>query len=181
MSTRTGALGGGSIVLRLVYRRCRGRHVRVPVRLRPRIFPRAASASTQSVAPGDEVVAFTANHGIAYLPWLPLRRGRPAQMRAVNTWAGEFRRLHHIWSWHGCLSAPNIIPIPGTSAVGHLEENLAAQNLVLPPPQSATCPGPIRNRGETMSASDRSSEIQGFARFEFHDGRSRCSGAYARS
>ncbi|MBN8898771.1 MAG: aldo/keto reductase, partial [Rhodospirillales bacterium] len=29
--------------------------------------------------------------------------------------------------------APNILPIPGTSSVAHLRENLAAADLVLPP------------------------------------------------
>jgi pyridoxine 4-dehydrogenase len=79
------------------------------------------------------VVDFAARHGIAYLPWLPLRTGSPEQMRALSTWGRRLDvsppRVALAWLLH---RAPNIVPIPGTSTVRHLEENVAALDVTLP-------------------------------------------------
>jgi pyridoxine 4-dehydrogenase len=82
----------------------------------------------------SEVVEFTARHGIAYLPWLPLRRGSAEQMRAIDRWGRELEASSAQVALAWLLGrAPNILPIPGTSTVKHLEENLVALNTVLPP------------------------------------------------
>ena len=66
----------------------------------------------------DPVVDYCAAHGIAYLPWGPLA-------------AKPFAREAPLGSTPGALAwllrrSPNIIAIPGTTSVQHLEENVAA-------------------------------------------------------
>ena len=58
----------------------------------------------------DEVVGHCAEHGIAFVPFYPLR--------GPGTSAEKLR----------CLldRAPNVLPIPGTRSIDHLRENLAA-------------------------------------------------------
>jgi pyridoxine 4-dehydrogenase len=79
------------------------------------------------------VLEFAAGAGIAYLPWLPLRRGSSRQMRALDAWAQELNvspaQVALAWLLE---RSPNIVPIPGTSTVRHLEENIAALDVELP-------------------------------------------------
>jgi aryl-alcohol dehydrogenase-like predicted oxidoreductase len=79
------------------------------------------------------VLEFTSRNGIAYLPWLPLRPGTPWQAGVLSTWARRLAvtppQVALAWLLH---RAPNIIPIPGTSSIEHLEENHAAEGLQLP-------------------------------------------------
>ena len=81
----------------------------------------------------SDIVEFTTRHGIAYLPWLPLRAGSPEQTRALQAWGDQLNaspaQVALAWLLH---RAPNILPIPGTSTVRHLEENVAAMNVRLP-------------------------------------------------
>jgi pyridoxine 4-dehydrogenase len=81
-----------------------------------------------------EVVDFTARHGVAYLPWLPLRPGSAEQTRVLGRWAQELNVAPVQVALAWLLGrAPNILPIPGTSTVRHLEENMIALNVLLPP------------------------------------------------
>jgi pyridoxine 4-dehydrogenase len=95
----------------------------------------ASVSNSYSVADqtDDELVDLTAHHGIAYLPWLPLRTGTPAQARALRAWGEELGASPAQVALAWLLQrAANIVPIPGTSAVRHLEENVAAANVLLP-------------------------------------------------
>jgi aryl-alcohol dehydrogenase-like predicted oxidoreductase len=80
-----------------------------------------------------EIVEYTGRHGIAYLPWLPLRAGGAQQMRRLSAWGealnASVAQVAIAWLLQ---RAPNIVPIPGTSTVRHLEENVAARDIVLP-------------------------------------------------
>jgi pyridoxine 4-dehydrogenase len=80
-----------------------------------------------------EIVEFTTRHGIAYLPWLPLRAGGAEQMRRLSAWGealnASVAQVAIAWLLQ---RAPNILPIPGTSSVRHLEENVAAYDILLP-------------------------------------------------
>jgi aryl-alcohol dehydrogenase-like predicted oxidoreductase len=78
------------------------------------------------------VLAFCEREGIAFLPWNPLGAGSPTQAR----------ELEDIAAAHGASAAqvaiawllrrsPAMLPIPGTSSVAHLEENVAAAALEL--------------------------------------------------
>jgi aryl-alcohol dehydrogenase-like predicted oxidoreductase len=82
----------------------------------------------------SDVVDFTTRRDIPYLPWLPLRRGSAEQIRTVGAWA---QRLHASPAQVALAwllgRASNILPIPGTSTVGHLEENQLALKTLLPP------------------------------------------------
>lgn len=74
-----------------------------------------------------EVVDFCTAEGIPYLPWWPLERGDPDLDRAVAARAHELgvttSQLRLAWLLQ---RSPIIAPIPGTSGIAHLEENLGA-------------------------------------------------------
>jgi pyridoxine 4-dehydrogenase len=95
----------------------------------------ASVSNSYSVADqaDDDLVDFTARKGIAYLPWLPLRPGSAGQSRALRVWADELGASPAQVALAWLLQrAANIVPIPGTSTVRHLEENLAAAKVLLP-------------------------------------------------
>jgi pyridoxine 4-dehydrogenase len=81
----------------------------------------------------EEVLDLTTRSGIAYLPWLPLRAGTTSQAAALETWAQRLAvtPAQVALSWL-LQRAANIIPLPGTSSIEHLEENHAAERLHLP-------------------------------------------------
>jgi aryl-alcohol dehydrogenase-like predicted oxidoreductase len=71
----------------------------------------------------DPVVDYCAANGIAYLPWGPL---------AAKPFAREAPLAHTRGALAWLLRrSPNIIVIPGTTSVTHLEENVRAGGLVL--------------------------------------------------
>jgi pyridoxine 4-dehydrogenase len=95
----------------------------------------ASVSNSYSVADqaDDDLVDLTAHAGIAYLPWLPLRPGRSGTTRALRVWADELAASPAQVALAWLLQrSPNIVPIPGTSTVRHLEENIAAAQVLLP-------------------------------------------------
>jgi pyridoxine 4-dehydrogenase len=79
----------------------------------------------------DYVVDYCESNGIAFIPWFPLGAGKVA---------GEV--LNQVAKAHGATPkqvalawllrrSPNMLPIPGTSSVEHLEENVAAASVRL--------------------------------------------------
>ena len=72
--------------------------------------------------------------GIAYVPFFPLGGFSPLQVTELNEVAAELggtpMQVAQAWLLQ---RSPNILLIPGTSSVAHLQENLAAAELVLPP------------------------------------------------
>ncbi len=76
---------------------------------------------------GDEaVLTMTREHGIAFVPWGPLRDGPPAGAIPVALDATPAQRSLAAL----LIQAPNILPIPGTNSTDHLEENLATPGLL---------------------------------------------------
>jgi pyridoxine 4-dehydrogenase len=84
----------------------------------------------------DPVLAICERDGLAFIPWSPLTQGpRDADAgprRKLEDWARQrgvsFAQAAIAW----LLSrSPAMLPIPGTSRAGHLEENLAAASLRL--------------------------------------------------
>jgi pyridoxine 4-dehydrogenase len=88
---------------------------------------------------GDAMVDYCAREGLAFVPYGPLgadpmKHGAPLastqgtladiskQLGATATQVALSWLLHH---------APNILPIPGTTSIAHLEENMAAAKLRL--------------------------------------------------
>jgi pyridoxine 4-dehydrogenase len=71
--------------------------------------------------------------GIAYVPFFPLGGFSPLQSDALSAVAADLDAtpMQVALAWL-LRRAPNILLIPGTSSLGHLEENLAAASLDLP-------------------------------------------------
>jgi aryl-alcohol dehydrogenase-like predicted oxidoreductase len=80
----------------------------------------------------DYIVDYCEQNGIAFLPWAPLGQAKEAH-EAIKKIAEQF----HATSLEVALAwllkrSKVIVPIPGTSSVSHLEENIGAASLELP-------------------------------------------------
>ena len=79
----------------------------------------------------DYVVAYCERNGIAFIPWFPLGAGRVAG-QALDEIARTHQTTRHQVAIAWLLKrSPIMLPIPGTSSVTHLEENVAATSLQL--------------------------------------------------
>ncbi len=80
----------------------------------------------------DALIDDLAAAGIAYVPYLPLGGFSPLQSTALSAVAARIAAtpLQVALAWLLARS-PNILLIPGTSSVAHLNENLAASALAL--------------------------------------------------
>jgi aryl-alcohol dehydrogenase-like predicted oxidoreductase len=81
----------------------------------------------------EDVVAYCEKHKIAFIPWYPVAAGKLAQPGGVLDSEARKRsatvsQLSLAWLLH---HSPVILPIPGTSSVAHLEENLKSAEVVL--------------------------------------------------
>ncbi len=81
----------------------------------------------------DDVVDYCTEHKIAFIPWFPVAAGKLAQpggkLDAVAKRHGAtVSQLSLAWLLH---RSPVVLPIPGTSSVKHLEENVAAADVKL--------------------------------------------------
>lgn len=82
----------------------------------------------------DDVIDECAREGLAFIPWFPLGAGDLSAGKAVETVAARRGATAHQVALAWLLQrAENVLPIPGTSSVKHLEENMAARELVLHP------------------------------------------------
>lgn len=90
----------------------------------------------------DELIDTLARDGIAYVPYFPLGGFSPLQSSALNEVASSLNatpmQVALAWLLH---RSPNILLIPGTSSVTHLQENMAAGQLTLPEHALATLDG----------------------------------------
>lgn len=75
---------------------------------------------------------FCAGNNIAFIPWFPLNGGNEEGMKKMTELAQKKNAtVHQIalsWLLH---HSPNILLIPGTSSVNHLEENMKAASVEL--------------------------------------------------
>ena len=80
----------------------------------------------------DDVIDRCEELGIAFLPWFPLDVGRLAAVRGRSRSAlARIARAHGATSAQVALAwllarSPVMVPIPGTSSIEHLEENVEA-------------------------------------------------------
>jgi aryl-alcohol dehydrogenase-like predicted oxidoreductase len=79
----------------------------------------------------DYVVDYCESHGIAFIPWFPLGAGKVA-----GDVLNKIAQKHHASSKQVALAwllrrSPVMLPIPGTSSIEHLAENVAAASLQL--------------------------------------------------
>jgi aryl-alcohol dehydrogenase-like predicted oxidoreductase len=96
----------------------------------------------------EELVRRCEAAGVAYLPFFPLgasptARGAKAAEREAVTRVAERHGATAVqvaiaWLLH---HSPALLPIPGTSTVAHVQENIAAADLVLTPEDLATLAG----------------------------------------
>lgn len=81
----------------------------------------------------EDVLEYCDQHGIGFIPWYPLAAGELAKSGSI---------LDRVAKAHGATPgqialawllkrSPIMLPIPGTSRVKHLEENVAAANIKL--------------------------------------------------
>ncbi|HEX2892511.1 MAG TPA: oxidoreductase [Marmoricola sp.] len=81
----------------------------------------------------DELVALTAEQGIAHVPYFPLGGFTPLQSSELSSVADELETTSMSVALAWLLQrSPNILLIPGTSSVAHLRENVAGATLRLP-------------------------------------------------
>jgi len=79
----------------------------------------------------DYVVDYCEHNGIAFIPWFPLGAGRVAG-QALDQIARAHQATPHQVAIAWLLKrSPVMLPIPGTSSVKHLEENIAASSIRL--------------------------------------------------
>jgi len=79
----------------------------------------------------DYVVDYCERNGIAFIPWYPLGAGKVAGEvldRIARTHSSSPTQIVLAWLLH---RSPNMLPIPGTSSIEHLEQNVAAASLRL--------------------------------------------------
>ena len=81
----------------------------------------------------DAMIDDLARDGIPYVPFFPLGGFSPLQSSILSEVAAQLgaTAMQVALAWL-LRRAPNILLIPGTSSLGHLQENLAAAALVLP-------------------------------------------------
>ena len=84
----------------------------------------------------DALIDICAEAGIAFIPYYPLAKGRltaasgsPLDRIALHQHATP-RQIALAWLLH---RSPVMLPIPGTSSIAHLEENLQAASIRLSP------------------------------------------------
>jgi aryl-alcohol dehydrogenase-like predicted oxidoreductase len=80
----------------------------------------------------DKALNYCEKEGIGFMPWSPVGGGTELKTGAVQAVAKELNasvyQVAIAWLLH---RSPVMLPIPGTSSVAHLEENVAAGKLQL--------------------------------------------------
>ncbi len=81
----------------------------------------------------EEVLDYCAREGIGFIPWFPLASGDLAKPGGL---VDTIAKAHGASPGQVALAwvlkrSPNMLPIPGTSQVSHLEENVAAAQIEL--------------------------------------------------
>src|SRR5258708_3485057 len=83
--------------------------------------------------PDEDVVKYCEEEGLAFIPWFPIAGGALAQPggkldRAARRHNATLSQISIAWLLH---HSPVILPIPGTSSLQHLEENIKAADIAL--------------------------------------------------
>ncbi|WP_295669805.1 aldo/keto reductase [uncultured Mucilaginibacter sp.] len=80
----------------------------------------------------EQVLQYCKAHNIAFIPWFPLNAGNVASQLILKQIAEKHNATVHQVALNWLLNhADNILLIPGTSKVDHLEENLQSVSLEL--------------------------------------------------
>ena len=81
----------------------------------------------------EDVLRYCEKHELAFIPWFPVAAGKLAQPggkldKVAKRHGATVSQLSLAWLLH---KSPVMLPIPGTSSVAHLEENLKAADIAL--------------------------------------------------
>ena len=81
----------------------------------------------------EDVLEYCTQNGIAFIPWFPVAAGKLAQPggkldEVAKRHDATVSQLSLAWLLY---HSPVILPIPGTSSIEHLEENVKAQDVTL--------------------------------------------------
>lgn len=81
----------------------------------------------------EDTLQYCEQHGIGFIPWFPVAAGKLAQAGGVLDQAAKrheasVAQIALAWLLH---RSPVILPIPGTSSVEHLEQNIGAASVKL--------------------------------------------------
>ncbi|RXH54515.1 aldo/keto reductase [Granulicella sibirica] len=81
----------------------------------------------------EDVVDYCTKHNLAFIPWFPVAAGKLAQPggkldEAAKKHNATVGQLSLAWLLQ---RSPVMLPIPGTSSIAHLEENVAAADVTL--------------------------------------------------
>ena len=81
----------------------------------------------------EDVLEYCEKHGLAFIPWFPVAAGsltRPGGKldTIAKRHGATIAQMSIAWLLH---RSPVMLPIPGTSSVAHLEENLKAADIAL--------------------------------------------------
>ncbi len=89
----------------------------------------------------DNVVDYCERNGIAFIPWFPLGAGTVAgRLLEKIAKARQVKPIQIALAWL-LKRSPIMLPIPGTSSVAHLEENVGAASLQLSEKESLELTG----------------------------------------
>jgi pyridoxine 4-dehydrogenase len=88
----------------------------------------------------EDVIDYCERHGLAFIPWYPLAAGDHANSPGA-TELGQIARDHNITPAQAAIAwllarSPAMLPIPGTSSIAHLEENVAAASVIVRTPKT---------------------------------------------
>lgn len=110
-----------------------------------RVMPIVSVQNRYNVADrsSDAVLSACAEHDLAFIPWAPIAHGSSDTLEGRSRTALEKAAADHGVSvvqvaiaWL-LAKSPVMLPIPGTSSVPHLEENIAAADVRLTPAELA--------------------------------------------
>ena len=81
----------------------------------------------------EDVLEYCEKHNLAFIPWFPVAAGKLAQPggkldEVAKRHGATVSQLSLAWLLH---RSPVMLPIPGTSSVAHLEENMKAAEISL--------------------------------------------------
>jgi pyridoxine 4-dehydrogenase len=81
----------------------------------------------------EDVLQYCEKNGLAFIPWFPVAAGKLAQPggkldELAKRHGATVSQLSIAWLLH---RSPVMLPIPGTSSVAHLEENMKAADISL--------------------------------------------------
>src|SRR5262249_19763671 len=84
----------------------------------------------------DDVIAYCEQRQMAFIPWYPLAAGEHAGSNSGSSELERIAKQHSMTVAQAALAwllarSPAMLPIPGTSSVAHLEENVAAAMVAL--------------------------------------------------